>query len=83
MAQLYTKISLAPSKYTARMTSNNAIILKVANTFGPIIKGQTLTFEHRPCQFPELKDGEFIVQTMYLSVDPYMALFPTLAAIED
>jgi NADPH-dependent curcumin reductase CurA len=58
------------------MTSNNAVILPIgeAHLVGPVIKGKTLVFEKRPYAFPELKEGEFIVQTLYLSSDPYLVL---------
>jgi NADPH-dependent curcumin reductase CurA len=54
------------------MSSNNAVILREAHTYGKIEEGKTLVFEKRPYDLGELKDGEFVVKTMYLSVDPYL-----------
>lgn len=54
------------------MSSNNAVILLKAQTYGDIKEGEALKFEQRPYEFPELKDGEFIVRAMYLSIDPYL-----------
>jgi hypothetical protein len=54
------------------MTSNNAVILRKAHALGPIVKGETLTYEKLPYKFNELAAGQIVVQTMYLSADPYL-----------
>ena len=54
------------------MSSNNAVILLKAQTYGEIKKGETLDFVKRPYEFDKLEDGDIVVQSMYLSVDPYM-----------
>lgn len=54
------------------MPSNNAVILRQYQPHGALKKGDTLAFEERPFELPELQDGDIVVQTMYLSPDPYM-----------
>jgi NADPH-dependent curcumin reductase CurA len=54
------------------MVSNNSVILRKAQTYGKIEEGKTLVFEEREYDFGELKEGEIIVKTMYLSIDPYL-----------
>jgi len=56
------------------MSSNNAIILRKAQTYGPIVNGETMEFVKRPYEYGDLQDGDIIVQTMCLSADPYMVL---------
>lgn len=53
-------------------TSNNAVILLKGQTYGDIKEGETLKFEKRPYAFSQLKDGEFVVKALYLSIDPYL-----------
>ena len=54
------------------MASNNAVILLKQQTYGPIIDGETMAFKKRPYEFNELEEGDIVVQTMYLSIDPYL-----------
>ena len=54
------------------MSSNDAVILRKAQTYGPIVKGETMEFVKRPFEYHDLQDGDIVVQTMCLSVDPYM-----------
>lgn len=54
------------------MSSNNAVILKKGHQFGPIKKGETLEFIKRAYDFKDPSDGEIVVQTLYLSIDPYL-----------
>jgi hypothetical protein len=58
------------------MTSNNAVILLKAQTYGPVKKGETLVYKERPYEFPEPGKGEIIVKALYLSVDPYLVANP-------
>jgi NADPH-dependent curcumin reductase CurA len=53
-------------------TSNNAVILLKGQTYGDIKEGETLKFEKRPYTFGQLKEGEFVVKALYLSIDPYL-----------
>jgi hypothetical protein len=54
------------------MTSNNAVILLKAQTYGPVKKGETLEYKERPYEFPEPGKREIVVKALYLSADPYM-----------
>lgn len=54
------------------MSSNNAVILLKGQTYGAIKKGETLDFVRRPYGFDKLEEGDIVVQTMYLSIDPYL-----------
>jgi len=54
------------------MSSNNAIIVLKGKTTGPIVKGEVLDYVKRPYEFDNLRDGDIVVQAMYLSVDPYL-----------
>lgn len=54
------------------MSSNNAVILRKAQTYGPIVNGETMEFVKRPYEYDNLQDGDIVVQTMCLSADPYM-----------
>jgi NADPH-dependent curcumin reductase CurA len=56
------------------MLSNNAVILLKGQTYGEIKKGEALDFVKRPYEFDKLEDGDIVVQTMYLSSDPYLVL---------
>jgi hypothetical protein len=56
------------------MTSNNAVILLKAQTYGPVKKGETLEYKERPYEFPEPGKGEIVVKALYLSADLYMVL---------
>lgn len=56
------------------MSSNNAVILLKAQTYDEIKKGETLDFIKRPYELDKLEDGDIVVQSMHLSVDPYMVL---------
>lgn len=60
------------------MSSNNAVILLKAQTYGDIKEGETMKFEKRPYSFDELKGGEVIVKAMYLSIDPYLVSTPVI-----
>lgn len=55
-----------------KMSSNNAIIVLKGKTTGPIVKGEVLDYVKRPYEFDNLRDGDIVVQAMYLSVDPYL-----------
>jgi hypothetical protein len=56
------------------MSSNNAVVLLKAQTFGAIVNGETLEFKKCPYEFNGLNDGDVVVQTMCLSADPYVVL---------
>ena len=56
------------------MSSNNAVILLKAQTYGEIKKGEALGFVKRPYEFDKLGDGDIVVQTLYLSIDPYIVI---------
>jgi hypothetical protein len=64
-----------------RMTSNNAVILLKAQTYGAIKKGETLVYKERQYEFPEPGSGELIVKALYLSADPYL-VDPPLVLLE-
>ncbi|ORY77374.1 hypothetical protein BCR37DRAFT_153873 [Protomyces lactucae-debilis] len=51
-------------------SSNNAILFKKPPTEYPVA-GEHLEYVERPYEFDELKDGEFIAETLYVSIDPY------------
>ena len=53
-------------------TSNNAVVLLKGQTHGDIKEGETLKFEKHPYEFTDLKDGDFVVKALYLSIDPYL-----------
>lgn len=59
------------------MSSNNAVILHKAQTYGPIVNGETMEFVKRPYEYNNLQDGDIVVQTMCLSADPYMVPSPS------
>ena len=59
------------------MSSNNAAILRKAQTYGPIVNGETMEFVERPYEYNDLQDGDIVIQTMCLSADPYMVFYPT------
>jgi hypothetical protein len=59
------------------MSSNNAVILRKAQTYGPIVNGETMELVKRPYEYNDLQDGDIVIQTMCLSADPYMVLDPT------
>ena len=59
------------------MSSNNAVILLKAQTYGAIVNGETMEFVKRPYEYNDLQDGDIVIQTMCLSADPYMVLRPT------
>jgi NADPH-dependent curcumin reductase CurA len=54
------------------MSSNNAVILLKGQTYGAIKKGETLDFVKQPYNFDILEDGDIVIQTLYLSIDPYL-----------
>jgi hypothetical protein len=55
-----------------QISSNNAVILWKAQTFGELKEGETLKFEKRGYEFKKLKQGEFVIKALYLSIDMYL-----------
>ena len=49
------------------MSTNNAVILLKAQTYGPIFKGETMDFIKRLYEYNDFQDGDFVVQTLWLS----------------
>jgi len=64
------KRSLQNLKMSRR--SNNAVIYRKFQPYGPIEDGETLVFEKRPYDLPEPRDGDIIVQTMYCALDVWL-----------
>jgi len=52
--------------------SNNAVVYRKLQTYGPIKDGETLRFEERPYDLPEPGDGDIIVETMYCALDVFL-----------
>ena len=48
------------------MSSNNAVILRKAQTYGPIVNGETMELVKRPYEYNDLQDGDIAIQTMCL-----------------
>lgn len=67
----YDKQSTYPTKEEKGiMTSNNAILFKKPPTEFPV-DGEHLAFEERAYDLPEPAEGEFVVENLYVSIDPY------------